>query len=266
MDTCLLHRRDLLIATLAMAALPAARADDVAGFPRAAFDAKSLAQTLKALNLPAPAPSKDVVLQTPELFEDGSVVPVTFGCSAPGVKRLLLGVERNPTLLSAVFDLTEAVEPLIGIRLKMQETSNVIALAVLQDGRVLSASKEVKITLGGCGGTADPVQERAGQPTLIRLRATPAGATVRALMKHEMESGQRKDTAGRPVPAWHIQEVVGRLNGQPVLKAQWGTAVAKNPFLQFNLKGAKPGDKLALAWADNHGATRSDEAALTAAA
>lgn len=266
MDASLIRRRELLLAAIAGAALPAARADDVSGFPRAAFDARTLPAALKALALPAATPSKEVILQAPELFEDGSVVPITFGCSAPGVKRLLLGVERNPTLLSAVFELTPPVEPSIGIRLKMQETSNVIALAVLDDGRVLSASREVKITLGGCGGAAEPNPERAGQPTLIRLRATPAGATVRALMKHEMESGQRKDTAGRPVPAWHIQEVVARLNGEPVLKALWGTAVAKNPFLQFNLKAAKPGDKLALAWADNHGATRSDEAALAAAA
>ncbi|HEU4459602.1 MAG TPA: thiosulfate oxidation carrier complex protein SoxZ [Methylibium sp.] len=100
---------------------------------------------------------------------------------------------------------------------------------------------------------------------MIRLSPGAKALTVRALMKHEMESGQRKDSAGQTVPAWHIQQVVARLNGQPVLNAQWGTAVAKNPFLQFALRGAKAGDRLALAWADNRGATRADEVAVAAA-
>lgn len=262
-----MHRRELLLSSFALSALALpAWADDVAGFRRAAFDAKTLPALLKALDLPAPQPSKDVTLQVPELFEDGTVVPITVGCALPGVQRLLVGVERNPTLLSAIFEPGEAIEPALGLRLKMQETSPVIALAVMKDGRVLSAGKEVKITLGGCGGAAEPVPAGKVEPTLIRVQPGAAGGsgamTVRALMKHEMESGQRKDPAGKLLPAWHIQEVVARLNGQPVLRAQWGTAVSRNPFLQFGLRGAKAGDKLAIAWADNRGGTRSDEVAV----
>ena len=257
----MLRRRELLLSAL-VAAVPSVRAADLPSFPRAAFDAKSVPQLLKALGLPAPVASKDVLLQAPDLFEDGTVVPVTLGCALPGVQRLLLGVERNPTLLSALFEPGERLEPNIAIRLKMQETSNVIALAVMKDGRVLMASKEVKITLGGCGGAAEPQPEQSAQPTLIRVQATGAGATVRSLMKHEMESGQRKDGSGRTIPAWHIQEVVARVNGQPVLTAAWGTAVSKNPFLQFGVRGVKSGDKVALAWADNHGVRRSDEVAV----
>lgn len=257
----MLRRRELLLSAL-VAAVPSVRAADLPSFPRAAFDAKSLSQLLKALGLPAPVASKDVLLQAPDLFEDGTVVPVTLGCSLPGVQRLLLGVERNPTLLAALFEPGEPLEPNIAIRVKMQETSNVIALAVMKDGRVLMASKEVKITLGGCGGAAEPQPEQSAQPTLIRVQAAGAGATVRSLMKHEMESGQRKDGGGRTIPAWHIQEVVARVNGQPVLTAQWGTAVSKNPFLQFGVRGVKSGDKVALAWADNHGVRRSDEVAV----
>ncbi|WP_414676524.1 thiosulfate oxidation carrier complex protein SoxZ [Methylibium sp.] len=259
-------RRDLLL-SLSSFALPwaGARADDVAGFRRAAFDAKTLPQAIKALGLQAPQPSKDVQLTAPDLFEDGSVVPITFGCALPGVKALLVGVERNPTWLAAWFEPGDAIEPSFGVRLKMQETSPVAALVVMADGRVLTASKEVKITLGGCGGAAEPVSSTKVEPTLIRLSPGAKALTVRALMKHEMESGQRKDSAGQTVPAWHIQQVVARLNGQPVLNAQWGTAVAKNPFLQFALRGAKAGDRLALAWADNRGATRADEVAVAAA-
>jgi len=99
----------------------------------------------------------------------------------------------------------------------------------------------------------------------MRIRAQLAGdkATVRVLMSHEMETGQRKDaTTGKTIPAWFIQEVSATHNGRPVLSAQWGTAIAKNPFLQFTVKGAKAGDKIVIAWTDNHGDTRSDEATV----
>jgi sulfur-oxidizing protein SoxZ len=99
----------------------------------------------------------------------------------------------------------------------------------------------------------------------MRIRAQAAGdkATVRVLMSHEMESGQRKDAAGNTVPAWYIQEVTASLNGKVVLTADWGPAVSKNPFLQFTVKGAKAGDKLAVTWKDTKGETRTDEATVS---
>lgn len=99
----------------------------------------------------------------------------------------------------------------------------------------------------------------------MRIRAQAAGdkATVRVLMSHEMETGQRKDSAGKPIPAWFIQQVSAQHNGKTVLEAQWGPAVAKNPFLQFVVKGAKAGDKIAISWLDNRGDKRTDEATVT---
>lgn len=99
----------------------------------------------------------------------------------------------------------------------------------------------------------------------MRIRAQVAGdkATVRVLMAHEMESGQRKDAAGKLIPAWYIQQVTATLNGKPVLNVEWGPAVSKNPFLQFVVKGAKAGDKIAVSWKDNRGDTRSDEATVS---
>jgi len=96
----------------------------------------------------------------------------------------------------------------------------------------------------------------------MRIRAQVAGdkATVRVLMSHEMESGQRKDSAGRLVPAWFINEVSASHNGKVVMTAEWGPAVSKNPFLQFVVKGAKAGDKIAVTWKDSKGETRTDEA------
>ena len=99
-------------------------------------------------------------------------------------------------------------------------------------------------------------------PTRIRAVAAGDKATVRVLMSHEMESGQRKDAAGKLIPAWYIQQVTAQLNGKTVLTAQWGPAVSKNPFLQFTVKGAKAGDRIAIAWLDNRGDKRSDEAVV----
>jgi sulfur-oxidizing protein SoxZ len=99
----------------------------------------------------------------------------------------------------------------------------------------------------------------------MRIRAQAAGgnATVRVLMAHEMETGQRKDAAGKIIPAWHITEVSATHNGKAVLTAEWGPAVAKNPFLQFNVKGAKAGDKISVNWKDNRGDSRTDEATVS---
>ena len=100
-------------------------------------------------------------------------------------------------------------------------------------------------------------------PMRIRAQAAGGKATVRVLMSHEMESGQRRDSAGKLVPAWFIQEVNVSLNGKPVLSAEWGPAISKNPFLQFVVKGAKAGDKIAVTWKDNKGDTRTDEATVS---
>jgi sulfur-oxidizing protein SoxZ len=99
----------------------------------------------------------------------------------------------------------------------------------------------------------------------MRIRAQLAGdkANVRVLMAHEMESGQRKDSAGNLVPAWYINEVTSTLNGKVVLTAEWGPSVSKNPFLQFAIKGAKAGDKVGVSWKDTKGESRSDEATVS---
>lgn len=100
-------------------------------------------------------------------------------------------------------------------------------------------------------------------PMKIRAQAAGDKATVRVLMSHEMESGQRKDAAGNLVPAWFIQEVSATLNGKVVMTADWGPAVSKNPFLQFTIKGAKAGDKVGVTWKDTKGDTRTDEATVS---
>lgn len=98
----------------------------------------------------------------------------------------------------------------------------------------------------------------------MKIRAQMAGdkVEVRVLMAHEMETGQRKDASGKPIPAWFIQNVTATCNGKTVLSAEWGTAVSKNPFLSFRFSGGKPGDKVQITWTDNHGDKRTDEATI----
>jgi len=98
----------------------------------------------------------------------------------------------------------------------------------------------------------------------MRIRANVTGDTteVRVLMSHEMETGQRKDAAGKVIPAWHIQNVTATHNGKTVLTAQWGPAVSKNPFLSFKFKGGAKGDKVQISWVDSRGDKRTDEAVI----
>jgi sulfur-oxidizing protein SoxZ len=102
-------------------------------------------------------------------------------------------------------------------------------------------------------------------PDPMRIRAQVSGdkVTVRVLMSHEMETGQRRDTAGKVIPAWFIREVSAQLNGKTVMNAQWGPSVSKNPFMQFSVKGGKVGDKVSVRWVDNRGESRTDEATVS---
>jgi sulfur-oxidizing protein SoxZ len=99
----------------------------------------------------------------------------------------------------------------------------------------------------------------------MKIRATMSGDTadVKVLMNHIMETGLRKDAkTGQLIPAHFIQSVSATLNGKPVLTAQWGVAISKNPFLGFKIKGAKAGDKIVINWEDNKGDKNTAEAAV----
>ena len=98
----------------------------------------------------------------------------------------------------------------------------------------------------------------------MKIRASLQGDTVevKALMSHEMETGQRKDASGAVVPAHFITTVTASCNGKTVLTAYWGPAVSKNPYLAFKFKGAAKGDKISITWTDNKGDTRTDEGTI----
>lgn len=117
-----------------------------------AFKAKSVTDTLKALGASAPVESKDVVIGGPDIAENGAVVPLTASTTLAGVKQVLILVEKNPSALVALFNVTDNVEANFATRSKMGQSSDVYAVAIMKDGKALFAKKEVKVTLGGCGG------------------------------------------------------------------------------------------------------------------
>jgi len=93
----------------------------------------------------------------------------------------------------------------------------------------------------------------------IRMRIIRQGdmTTVKALIRHPMETGRRVDAEGNILATHFIREIACQHNGVNVLTAHWGPGVSKNPFLSFNLRGAEPGDEITLRWSDNLGASDS---------
>ena len=152
----MLNRREMLSRSAQVAALLATAGmlpqAAHAAYNTAAFEVKTMADLVKMLGGSAPTESKDVTITGPDIAENGAVVPVGVSTALPGVKRLLVLVEKNPSVMSAMFEVSDAVDANFSTRVKMGQSSNVYAVALMGDGKVLFAQKEVKVTLGGCGG------------------------------------------------------------------------------------------------------------------
>jgi sulfur-oxidizing protein SoxY len=123
----------------------------LADWNKTAFDAKSMADTLKAIGAASPVDSKDVQVTGPDIAENGAVVPVGVSSTLPNITMVAILIEKNPNALAATFTLPEGTEANVQTRVKMGQTSNVYAL-VKSDGKFFMATKEIKVTLGGCGG------------------------------------------------------------------------------------------------------------------
>jgi len=149
------NRRETLRQSLAVAGLLGATGlfpHNAFAFNRAAFDAKTVPDAVKAYGGSAPVESKDVTLTAPDIAENGAVVPMTVATTLANVKQLLVLVEKNPSALVAKFDVSDAVEASFATRAKMGQTSEVYAVAITADNKAFFSRKEVKVTLGGCGG------------------------------------------------------------------------------------------------------------------
>lgn len=151
MDT---NRRALLKSAGAFGVLIAAgvisAADVLAADVQSGFDAKNLADALRILGGTA-ADSKEITITTPDIAENGAVVPVSVSTTLAGTTEIYLFVEKNPNPMAAVFMIPADTEPMVQTRLKMGQSTNVLVV-VKAGGKLYSASKETKVTLGGCGG------------------------------------------------------------------------------------------------------------------
>lgn len=123
----------------------------LAGAPRAAFDARSLADAMKGMGLPAASDSKDIAIKAPDIAENGAVVPVEVSSSIAGTTAIAILAEKNNTPLVADFEFMGGTQGYVSTRIKMGATALVRAV-VTAGGKTYTAAKEVKVTIGGCGG------------------------------------------------------------------------------------------------------------------
>ena len=123
----------------------------MAAWNKNAFEAKSVGDAMKGLGVSSPADSKDITIKAPDIAENGAVVPVGVTSKIPNTQAIYILVEKNPNTLAAGFGIPAGTDANIATRIKMGQTSNVYAV-VKADNKFYTASKEVKVTLGGCGG------------------------------------------------------------------------------------------------------------------
>jgi sulfur-oxidizing protein SoxY len=118
---------------------------------KAAFETRSFADTLKALGASGSTESAQIQITAPDIAENGAVVPITIESAIARTQAIAILIEKNPNTLSANFEIPDGTDPFVTTRVKMAETSNIYAV-VRADGRYFHAVKEIKVTLGGCGG------------------------------------------------------------------------------------------------------------------
>jgi sulfur-oxidizing protein SoxY len=118
---------------------------------KSGFDAKATADALKSLGVAGAQPSKEIVLAAPDIAENGAQVPVTITSKIPNTQSISIVVDKNPFPLNSTYEFANGADSYVSTKLKMGQTSNVIAV-VKADGKFFTATKEVKVTIGGCGG------------------------------------------------------------------------------------------------------------------
>ena len=123
----------------------------VAAWPKAAFKARDVNTVLSELMGGTDVADSADIKPAPDIAENGAVVPVTVSTSLPNVESIAIVVEKNPAPLAASFDMSGATSGYVSTRIKMGKTSNVLAV-VKSGGKLFKASREVKVTIGGCGG------------------------------------------------------------------------------------------------------------------
>lgn len=238
----------------------------LAAWNQHAFDAKNLHDALQVLGMNAAAQSKDIVIDAPDIADNGASVPVQITSRIPETQSIAVFVDRNPWPCIAHLVFLQEALPFIALRLRVAETSPVRVVARARGSYYVSMS-EVRVAAGGCGGAsageADAVPTKA-EPIKVRARLERGVADLRMLVTHPMDNGLRTNSTGKIVPEHFIRNLVIHFNGKSVIEAQLGRSVSTNPLFAFKVDGAKVNDTFAVTWQDSRGLTRTDEAAVGA--
>lgn len=123
-----------------------------ADWNKTAFTATAIGDALKHYGTPNPIPSKDIQIQAPEIAENGAKVDVDISSQIPDTRSLAVFVDKNPMPLAASLDFQPNVLPFAKVNLKLRETTRIRVVARTADGKAYVAMREIKVTLGGCGG------------------------------------------------------------------------------------------------------------------
>jgi sulfur-oxidizing protein SoxY len=241
---------------------------------KAAFDAEKLDDAEKGLEINGEIPSSNITVIAPDRAENGAIVQVEITANIPNVEAIAIFVEKNPTPLIANVMLGRnkennmVAQAKLTTRIKMAETSD-IKVVVKADGKYFTASKNVQVVENGCGGGGSANEKFESS---IKLRAKLKSdvssknlvTEIKAIIIHPMHTGRATDDSANIIPAHFIQVADLMVNGQPVFQMQWGTGIAKNPYLTCYVDNAKLGDKVSLIWHDNLGNKGSGEIEVTA--
>jgi sulfur-oxidizing protein SoxY len=233
-----------------------------------AFDAEKLDEAENKLDINGEIASKDIVIVVPDRAENGAIVQVEITANIANAEAIAIFVEKNPTPLIANIMLSQNKENNIGAqaklvtRIKMAETSD-IKVVVSAGGKYYTASKQVQVVENGCGGGGS-ADEKFESSIKLRAKLKNNLTEIKAIIIHPMHTGRAKDDFEKIIPAHFIQLLDLQVNGKPAFQMQWGTGIAKNPYLTCYVDNAKLGDKVTLTWHDNLGKTGSGEIVVTA--
>jgi sulfur-oxidizing protein SoxY len=227
----------------------------------AAFNKKSLKEAIDAMGAGNAVIDQRIRINAPTLAEIGSMVPIEVESGIPGTETISLLVEKNPFPLASRIRLSNGASSYVRSNLRLAMHSDV-HVVVKAGNRYYRNSVPVKVTIGGCGGGgsnyATPTQwePSQGNNTLVRGTIKDVGTVVRAVIRHPMETGQRKHSkTGKPIPAHYINKVVATHKGKVVYRGEWSASISQNPGFGFRLDNGKPGDKISVSWSDNKGMT-----------
>lgn len=219
-----------------------------------AFEAKKTEEVLAALGVPSAPNRADIVLTAPQKAENGAVVQVELEvpAAAGSVQALYLLADANPTPLVASFHLAKQVLPKLVTRIKLAQTGALVAVAAQSTGTFIQQRRQVVVLEDGCASSESDAPFVSSMK--LRARLMDDGVVeLKMIIVHPMRTGRSKYDDGRLVPAHFMQQMQVLLNGELIVDAHTSTAISRNPYFTFYVKGALAGDVIAVRWQDNQG-------------